>query len=82
MQNTMDFFKKDVEELTTIENNFCTVEENLLSTLGKEVIFFDDLEEKNQDWKDIEKYLEQKNLKVTQELITINERIAVILNKA
>ena len=80
MKTTQEYFNKTVSELLEIKTKEdFTKEENLLFDDGLKIIFFDDEEEMENEKEEIEKYCKLYGYEIKEKVLTVNERIAVIL---
>lgn len=80
MIKTTEYFNMSIDELLTTRDSGYTREECKIYDEGFHVHFFDGIEEYEKEKRDFEEWLWARNneLELKAELITINERIAVI----
>ena len=80
MKTTQEYFNKTVSELVENWNEEgYTKEECLLFDDGLKVIFFDDEAELENEKEEIEKYCKLYGYEIKEKVLTVNERIAMIL---
>ena len=78
---TIDYFKMGIDELLETDRYAWTKEERLLVAEGDDVIFYGDLKEYEEDKEGLAFYVKENGYHITKTLLTINESVAVILNK-
>ena len=78
IKSTREYFNLTIGELLEQNEYGYTKEENLLYDKGLSVTFFDDMNEYIEEKEAFIHYLSKRELEVFVELITINERIAVV----
>jgi hypothetical protein len=78
---TQEYFNMNMDQLLEINNEYdYTKEECKIFDEGLEVIFLDDEQELEKEKEEINTYILNKGFEVKAKLLTINERIALILN--
>ena len=78
---TTDYFKIGIDELLETDKHAWTKEEYLLIAEGDNVVFYDDMKEYEVDKENLTLYTKEKGYHITKTFLTINERVAVILNR-
>lgn len=80
MIKTTDYFKMSIDELLTInKESGWTREECKIYDEGLQIVWYDSQEEMKEDRESLQRYLDRHDFHIKEELLTINERIAVIL---
>ena len=78
---TTDYFKMGIDELLETDRYAWTKEERLLIAEGDDVIFYSDMKEYEEDKENLVSYVKENGYYITKTFLTVNERVAVILNK-
>ena len=78
---TTDYFKMGIDELLETDRYAWTKEERLLMAEGDDVIFYSDMKEYEEDKEGLAFYVKENGYYITKTFLTINKRVAVILNK-
>ena len=78
---TTDYFKMGIDELLETDRYAWTKEERLLVAEGDDVIFYSDMKEYEEDKENLVSYANGNGYHITKTFLTIDERVAVILNK-
>lgn len=81
MTKTTDYFNMSVDELLTIRNEYgYTREECKIFDDGIKITFFDSVEEYEKEKEDYKNWINScdSRLELKAELLTVNERVAVI----
>ena len=79
-KTTKEYFNLDDDDLLDLLEIGLTKEESLLSDEGKEVVYFDDEKELKDEKHEFMEYIKSKGYAIKATLLTINERIAYVLN--
>ena len=80
MKTTSEYFNKSTDELLITRNDAgYTKEECLLLDDGLEIVYFDDEKEMQGEKEEFDKYINSKSFVIKDIVLTINERLAVIL---
>lgn len=77
---TTDYFNMSLEDLIAINTeSMWTREECKIYDEGLQVAWYDDEEEMREDANNLQRYLDTHDLHIKEVLLTINERLAVII---
>lgn len=78
-QDTSSWLHLSVDELIVTDQTGVTREENELAKHGRQVVYFDSLDEFESEQEKFENFREHNNYRILAMLKTVNERIAFIL---
>lgn len=73
-----DFFGLTESELLQDDDQGCTNEENMLSREGRNVTYFDDIAEYEEEKKELLRWASEKGYSCKALIETVNHRIAVV----
>ena len=80
MIKTTEYFGMEIDELlATNKESGWTREECKIYDDGLEVVWYDNEQEMEEDKEKLQEYLQQKGYEIKHILLTINERIAIVL---
>lgn len=80
MIKTIEYFGMEIDELlATNKESGWTREECKIYDDGLEVVWYDNEQEMEEDKEKLQEYLQQKGYEIKHILLTINERIAIVL---
>lgn len=80
MIKTTERFKMGIDELLVVnKESGWTREECKIYDDGLEIVWYDNEQEMTEDKAQLEEYLQQKGYEIKHVLLTINERLAVVL---